>query len=197
MILSTDANSAVFIGTIDNALDDAIERKFRRFEPPRTGLPLDAAAWWTNVLSTDIQDAYAAETPTDTQKQILADERKAIASLSGSAKGMAGAGRSTNVAISSLLATGRWYDKHPFDAGAVRASGHHALHGETYAWAHACNNRDEAKGSSARRPERLFLGRPTATKSTRATPRGRPVIGRWSSSSRTRRTTRGASRPRR
>jgi len=147
MILSNHESAAVFIGTIDETLDDAIERKFRRFEPPADSPFLVLAAWFTGVLSEVVRDAYAAETPTLEQRQILADERKAIASLSGSAAGMAGADeRATNVALSSLLVTGQWYVEHPFDAGAVRDSGHHALHPETYAWAHDCKNReDDAK----------------------------------------------------
>ena len=139
-ILSEHASSVVCIGPIDNMLDDAIEAKFEIYGPPNASSPfLVLASWWTNALSTDVFEAYAAETPTDAQKQILADERKAIASLSGSAKGMAGHDeRATNVAMSSLLATGEWFGKHKFDAGAVRASGHHALHFTTYAWAHDC-----------------------------------------------------------
>ena len=139
-ILSEDAGSAVFIGTIDNTLDDAIKRKFRRFEPPAKSPYLAPNSWWEGALSPAVRDAWAARTPNPAQKKILAAQLKLLETINGTAKGMAGAdARATKIAASSLKATFAWYAAHPFDASDVRGSGHDALHPVTYAWAHDCS----------------------------------------------------------
>ena len=139
-VLSEDVGSVVCIGTIDNTLDAAIERKFRRFEPPAKSPYLAPNSWWADALSPAVRDAWAAATPTSAQKKILAAQLKVLDTINGSAPGMAGAdARATKVAASSLKATYEYYAAHPFDASDVRGSGHDALHPVTYAWAHDCS----------------------------------------------------------
>ena len=146
VILSEDASSVVFIGTIDDTLDDKIEAKFARFGPPPNSSFLAPNDFWTSALSKAVRNAWAAETPTPEQQEILDAQLKVIDTINGSAPGMAGAdARATKVAASSLKATFAWYVAHPFDASDVRGSGHDATHVMTYMWLHACNNRDEAK----------------------------------------------------
>ena len=62
-ILSEDVSSVVCIGPIDNNLDDAIERIFRRFEPPADSPYLAPNSWWEKALSPAVRDAWAAATP--------------------------------------------------------------------------------------------------------------------------------------
>ena len=138
VVLSEDPSSAVFIGTIDPTLDAKIEAFFARSD---TNSPyLASNEFWTSALSEAVSKAWAAATPTLAQKKILKDQKKAIETINGTAPGMVGAdARATEVAVSSLKATYEYYAAHPFDAGAVRASGHGATHVISYAFAHHCS----------------------------------------------------------